>query len=207
MLHQNSSRLNPDLNKNDTQMAISPQPGDIDIQQELNRLEEMLLASPRIPLTRKTLVDEEQLLEQLDLIRLHLPSVLQAAQAIVQRKSEIFSQVEQHAQEIIAAAHAKAAQILNETDIVREAQLTATQITQKVQFDCDAMQRQTQAEIEQMRLQAQAELEQMRNNAIAEAEAIQQGADDYADSVLQNIEQQLNEMLRITRNGRQQLHP
>ena len=47
----------------------------------------------------------------------------------------------------------------------------------------------------------------MQQRAIVEAEAIEQGADNYADSVLENIEQHLNDMLRVIRNGRQQLQP
>jgi hypothetical protein len=40
-----------------------------------------------------------------------------------------------------------------------------------------------------------------------ECDDIQNGADDYADAVLTSIEQQLTEMLRVIRNGRQQLQP
>jgi hypothetical protein len=40
---------------------------------------------------------------------------------------------------------------------------------------------------------------------MAECEEIQNGADDYADHVLGSIEQQLNEMMRVIRNGRQQV--
>jgi hypothetical protein len=47
----------------------------------------------------------------------------------------------------------------------------------------------------------------MRHMALEECEDIQNGADDYADAVLNSIEQQLSEMLRVIRNGRQQLQP
>jgi type II secretory pathway predicted ATPase ExeA len=43
--------------------------------------------------------------------------------------------------------------------------------------------------------------------AIAECEEIQAGADEYADRSLQDLEMRLTEMLRIVRNGRQQLQP
>jgi cell division septum initiation protein DivIVA len=206
MSRQNSSNIEPDQNKHSTSIEpLSSSSGDIDIQQELNRLEEMVLASPHIPLTRRTLVDEEQLLEQLDLVRLHLPKAFQEAQAIVQQKKEIILQAEQNAQRILQAAQVRAAQLLNEMDIIQLAELEAKQIRQQVQQECEAAQEQNQAEIDQIRFQAQQELEEMRLAAIAEAEEIQTGADEYADSVLKNIEQQLHDMLRIIRNGRQQL--
>lgn len=167
----------------------------------------MILTSSHIPLIRKTLVDEEQLLNQLDLVRLNLPSVFEEAQAIVHQKKEILLQAEQYAQQIIEAAEAKAVQILNEMDIVRQAELEAKQIRQQLHQEYESAQKQIIAEIDQTRRQAQQELEEMRQRAIFESEEMQKGADEYADSVLQNIEQQLKDMLRITRNGRQQLQP
>lgn len=79
MSRQNPSHLEPpDQNKNNTPGA--------DIQQELNRLEEIVLSSPHIPLTRRTVVDEELLLDQLDLVRHNLPIAFQQAQAIIEQK-------------------------------------------------------------------------------------------------------------------------
>lgn len=179
----------------------------VDIQQELNRLEELILSSFRIPLVGRTLVDEEKLLEQLDFIRLSLPSAFGEAAAIIEQKEEIFLQAEDYGQQIVDAAQAKRAQILDESEIIREAEQEAASIQQKVQQECEAMMQETLEEIDRRRRQCQQELEQMRMEALAQAQAIEQGADEYADSVLENIEQQLHDMMRIVRNGRQQLHP
>lgn len=179
----------------------------VDIQQELNRLEELILSSFRIPLVGRTLVDEEKLLEQLDFIRLSLPSAFGEAAAIIEQKEEIFLQAEDYGQQIVDAAQAKRAQILDESEIIREAEQEAADIQRKVQLECEAMMLETLEEIDHRRRQCQQELEQMRMEAIAQAQAIEQGADEYADSVLENIEQQLHDMMRIVRNGRQQLHP
>lgn len=208
MLRQNSSNIEPDPNQYSTPSdALLPTVGGGELQQELNRLEEMILTSPHVPLTRRTLVDEEQLLDQLDVVRARLPQLFQEARAIVEQKKEIIFQAEKQAEEIIQAAHAKAAQILNEIDIVRQAEAEAKEILQQVQQECITTQEQHLMEINQARRQAQRELEEMRRQAIAEAEEIQQGADAYADSVLLNLEQQLGSMLQIVHNGRQQLYP
>lgn len=206
MLRQNSSNIEPDQNNHGNPIEPLPQRG-IDIQQELNRLEEMIFASPHIPLTRRTLVDEELLLDHLDLLRDALPDVLQKAKAVVEQKQDILLEAEQQAEEIIQLAKARAAQILSEMDIVQQAEAEAKQILQQVQQECITATEQNRIEIEQVRRQAQQDLEQMRIRAIAEAEDIQQGADAYADSVLRNLEQQLTEMLRVVHNGRQQLNP
>jgi hypothetical protein len=179
--------------------------GSLDIQRELNRLEELILDSPRIPLSRRTMIDEEQVLDQLDLIRLSLPEAFHEAEEIVRHKNEILDHAEQYAQELIEAAERRAAQIMDESMLMRQAEMEAEQIRTAVQQDCEAVQQETIAEIERTRRQAQQDLEEMRRLAIEECEEIQVGADQYADSVLRNMESQMGEMLRIVRNGRQQL--
>lgn len=211
---QDSTRIEPDNNGHSTETE-SPQAvgsygeatrtAGVDIQRELNRLEEIVLDSPRIPLTRRTLVDEEQLLDQLDLVRLNLPIAFQEAELIIRHKDELIQEAELYAQEIIGAAEQRASELLNEMGLIQQAKVEADQLRQQVQLDCEAIQQATITEIEQIRYQAQQELEEMRARAIAECEEIQNGADDYADHALDNIEQQLTEMLRVIRNGRQQL--
>jgi cell division septum initiation protein DivIVA len=165
----------------------------------------MLLDSPRIPLTRRTLVDEEQLLEQLDLVRLSLPEAFHEAEAVVRHKEEILVQAETYAQELLEQAERRAAQMLNETGILRQAEQEAQQIRQQVQQECEVAKQQTIAEIDRNRREAQLELAELQRLAIRECEEIQAGADEYADAVLTEMEAQLAEMLRVIRNGRQQL--
>jgi F0F1-type ATP synthase membrane subunit b/b' len=152
------------------------------------------------------LIDEEQLLDQLDLVRLNLPAAFQEATEIILHREEVLLEAEQYAQEIIADAERRALHILDEMGLVRQAEMEAQRIRQQVQIECDEMQQQVLVDIEQMRRQAQQELQEMQQMAIAECEQIQRGADEYADGVLQDMEQQFAEMLRIVRNGRQQLH-
>ncbi|MBD2386156.1 DivIVA domain-containing protein [Cylindrospermum sp. FACHB-282] len=179
--------------------------GGVDIQQELNRLEEIILCSLRIPLTGRTLVDEEKLLEQLDFIRLSLPSVFQEAAVILEQKEEILLEAEEYGQQVVDAAQAKRAQILAESDIIRQAEREAEQLRRQVKQECDAMMQDTLVEIERKQRVCLQELEEMRQTALAQAEQIEDGADEYADGILGNIEQDLQDMLRIVTNGRQQL--
>ncbi|AFY78976.1 MAG: DivIVA domain-containing protein [Hydrococcus sp. C42_A2020_068] len=180
---------------------------DFDLQRELDRLEEIILDSPRVPMSRRTLVDEDRLLNQLDLVRMNLPEAFEKAMEILQQRQEILSEAEEYAQQIIQSAHQRAAQIEDEMAIVQRAQGEAHQIRQQVQQECEALQRQTFAEIEQMRRAAQQEFQEMLKRTQAECAEIQNGADEYADRVLSNIEHQLGEMLQVIRNGRQQLSP
>ncbi|MBW4520848.1 MAG: hypothetical protein KME16_14240 [Scytolyngbya sp. HA4215-MV1] len=179
--------------------------GGVDIQRELNRLEEIVLDSPRIPLTRRTVIDEEVLLDQLELIQLNLPEAFHEAQEIVRQREDILLQAQQYAHELMEGAEHQATQIVDESQILRHAELEAMQLRQRVQQECEAIREQAIAEIERLRLQTQQELDEMRRQAIAECEEIQNGADQYADRVLQDMEKQLSDMMRVIRNGRQQL--
>ena len=177
----------------------------VDIQQELNALEEMILDSPRLPLTGKTLIDEEQLLDQLDMIRLNLPGAFQMAQEVIGRREEVVLEAENYGRQLIAGAEARAQDLTDELGIVRQAEMEAKQIRQQVQQECEGLREQVLAEVEQIRENAKQDLEIMRRTAIDESEEIQRGADEYADKVLQDMEMRLNEMMRIIRNGRNQL--
>lgn len=178
----------------------------VDVQQELDIMEDMVLNSPRLPMTGKTLVDEEQLLDQLDMVRLNLPGAFQMAQEVIGRRDEVIQEAENYGRQILASAEARAAELTDELGIIRQAEVEAQQIRQQIQQECDVLREQTLAEVDQIRQQARQELEEMRQAALADKAQIQQDADDYADHVLQDMEQRLNEMMRIVRNGRQQLH-
>lgn len=181
--------------------------GDLDIQQELNKLEELILASPRVPFSGRTLVDEDQILDQLDAIRLNLPPALRQAVQLLQQRNTLIVDAERYAQDLIAAAEQQAAQMLDELGIVRQAEQLAQQMKSQAQQDCDGLRTQMMGDIEQMQLQAQREWEALRQKALAEQDMIQQDADVYADQVLSSVEQQLSQMLRIIQNGRSHLQP
>lgn len=214
MLRQDASAISPEYSGANTRSGVAAgnaapsepsRTGGIDIQRELNRLEEMILDSPRILLSRRTLVDEEHLLEQLDLVRLNLPTAFQEATEITRHKEEILLEAEQYAQEIIESAERRAAQILDEMNLIRQAELEVQQLRQQAQRECESMHEQTLADIELMRRQAQQEIEELRRQALLECEDIQAGADAYADRVLRDMEHQFSDMIRVIRNGRQQL--
>lgn len=206
-----SNRITPDRNGTNPSSSGSPRGEDttrvgrIDIQRELEKLEEMLLDSPR--LFNRTLVNEDQLLEQLELVQVNLPTAFEEARKVLQEKEEILLEAEQYAQEIIEMAERRAAQIIDEMGLIRQAEMEIKQIRQRVQQECEEAQEQTLMEIERMRRQAQQELEEMRQRAMAECAEIQSGADLYADRILGDLEMQFNDMLRVIRNGRHRLQP
>ncbi len=199
-----SSETNPEV-MNDKDSRTPNKAVSFDIQQELNQLEELIIDSPRIILSPWRIVDEDEFLDQLDLVRVNLPKAFAQALDVLRQKEEILMDAEDYAQDIIETAERRASEILNELGIIQQAEREASQIRQQVQQECDKLQRSTLSEVEQIRRNTQQELEELRRLTLAECEDMNYGADEYADAVLNRIEGQLSQMLGIIRNGRNQI--
>ncbi|MGB2924721.1 MAG: hypothetical protein WBB82_05435 [Limnothrix sp.] len=180
---------------------------DLDVQQQLAQLEDIIFDSPHIPLTGITLVEEEKLLDQLDIVRASLPEVIEKAMEVLQQKAQLIAEAEEYAEEIMAAAERRAAQVLDEMTLIRQAEQTAEQMRQEAEQECQSIKQTLTAEVEDSRRQAYEEVKEVREQAIAESAEIQHGADQYANQVLSGLEGQLQQMLTVVRNGRQQLQP
>jgi cell division septum initiation protein DivIVA len=193
--------------RNNSNNSVPNPSADFDIYQDLTRLQDLIFDSFHVPLTSLTLVDEGQVAEQIDLIYESVPEAIRKALALLEKEREIISEAEEYASGIVRSAQQRAAQILDESGIIQQAERQAGQIRQQVQEECESVQQQTVAEIERMRQIAMQEMQQLRQKTLAECDDIQAGADEYAASVLNHLEQQLGEMLRVVRNGRQQVRP
>lgn len=186
--------------------ANPPESNPLDIQRQMSKLEDIIFEGIRIPLSRYTLIDEEEVLDQLEEVQRSLPAAFEEALIVIRHKEAIIAEAEHYIQEMLAAAEQRAAQMLNQTGIVRQAEVEAAQVRQSLQQESDAMRESVMQEIDQRRQQAQQELDQMQEMAIAECDDIQRGADEYAEQVLSSVERQLTDMIRIIHNGRQQLN-
>jgi hypothetical protein len=204
----------PEYAEPETRAEVRPEAKQSDVREpqvvkflmELDRLEELLLKSPRVPLTGKAMVAEDDIIEHLDVIRARVPATIDAAQSIVNQQELILVTAEQQAHQQITAAQQQAFQIANELGIVDRAKAEAAQIHQSVMAECATAREQIRQEVEQARRQQLQEIDNIRQQALVEAQAIRRGADDYADQVLQAIDTQLGEIQAKIRRGRQHLN-
>jgi hypothetical protein len=208
------AQTRPEYVEPETRSDVRPEARQSDVREpqvvkflmELDRLEELLLKSPRVPLTGKAMVAEDDIIEHLDVIRARVPATIDAAQSIVNQQELILLAAEQQANQQITAAQQQAFQISNELGIVDRAKAEAAQIHQSVMAECATAREQIRQEVEQARRQQLQEIENIRQQALAEAQAIRRGADDYADQVLHAIDTQLGEIQAKIRRGRQHLN-
>ncbi|MDJ1184336.1 hypothetical protein [Roseofilum casamattae] len=194
-----------DASTNETAVSNSVEKPEVDIQEELERLKEIILMSSRIPWTRYTFVDEDRLLDQIELIQFHLPKVFEQAVNLVTNREEIMLKAKRYSQDLIRSAEQQAAEILDEMTLVQQAEAEAQVIWQQTLQECQQMKDNLALDLQEMEDRAIRELQEQQQKLLDECDLIQQGADDYADRVLEDLEDRLGEMLRTIRNGRRQL--
>ncbi len=121
----------------------------------------------------------------------NLDAAFDEAYSILEEKQRILQQAHAERHSLLEQAHQEAEQIKNQTRIVQQARQEAAQIQTQTQQECDESRRATWQEIQQLRQKEEANCEKLRREA-----------EDYAASVLVNLENDLKEMLKVTRNGR-----
>ena len=107
----------------------------------IDLLEEKILDSPRVPLTGKIMVNEEELLETIDTLRLSLPEVIAIAQEIIHYKERIIKEAQQQVQQILAEANQRAYQVANELGIIDRAEQEARQLRHIALAECELLRR------------------------------------------------------------------
>lgn len=101
----------------------------------LDKVERLLLDSPKLPLVNRVLVNEDALFELLDTLRQQLPQELEQAKQIVAHKTAIMAEAQRRAEQVVAAADKKARQLVHESEVYRMAQEEANELRRKTQED------------------------------------------------------------------------
>jgi len=130
----------------------------------------------------------------LDRIYASLPTEVQDARSLLRRRDEIQHEAQQRAEKIINDAQNEASRLLSESDLLLAVQREADKIKEQVIADCEEIKRKALDDAEAIRAQAQ-----------DDAMRIQDGASVYAEQVLTNLEQNLNQLQQVVKNGQVQL--
>ena len=159
----------------------------------MNELEEFLdKGLPLLP--NLSVVKKDVVLDILDKLYAALPDEIKEARSLLRRKDELQYEAQQRAEKIISDAQAEANRLLSESDLLRAVQREAEKIKEQVINDCEDIKR-----------KALEEADAVRNQAIDEALRTRDGASVYAEQVLVNLEQNLNQLHEIVKNGQVQL--
>jgi cell division septum initiation protein DivIVA len=100
----------------------------VDILYLLDQLEEVLGGGSRVPLTSRTLVDEQEILDILDQIRVSIPDELKAARRLTQERDQVIADARAEAERIVRDAEVHAAERVTEHSLVRAAEVRASDL-------------------------------------------------------------------------------
>jgi hypothetical protein len=149
----------------------------------VDALEELVGGARRLPFTPSVVVNEEEILELVDRIRLALPDDLVSARHTLDERDQILDRSEREVAEVIRRAEEQAARVVGEAD-AKAASLTDEHAIVKAATE-----------------QARALVADAEQTAAAQHTA----ADDYAREVMQRLEEQLDRWLATVREGLQSL--
>jgi cell division septum initiation protein DivIVA len=101
---------------------------DIDILYLVDRLENLITSSRRMPLVNQIMVKEADVLSIIDQMRTSIPDEFKQAQTIIQDKERILTQAQTEANKLIARAHVEAEEAVHRDGLLRLADEKAEQI-------------------------------------------------------------------------------
>ncbi len=133
----------------------------IDILYLVDRLEALLVKGWRVPLTSKTMIDEDEFLDIIDQMRIAIPEEIKQSKKIVQERDRVVAQAQEEAQRIAAMAQEDAARLTNEHAVTKAAESHAAEVEAEAQASAAQIRKGADAYTAQALSDLQARLEQL----------------------------------------------
>lgn len=102
--------------------------GTVEILYLLDRLEEMVSISKRVPFSHRIMVEEDEFTELVEQLRLAIPTEVRQAQRVVRDRERIIAEAQQEAAQIIEAARSRAEYLVSKEGILNEAKQRSEEI-------------------------------------------------------------------------------
>ena len=141
-----------------------------------------------------TIVKKDIVTNLLDKLYAALPDEIKEARALLRRRDELQYEAQQRAEKILTDAQLEADRLLSESDLLKAVKKEAEKIKDQVITECEEIKR-----------RAVEEAENLRNQAIDEAYRIKDGTSVLAEQILVGLEQNLNHLHEIVKDGQVQL--
>ncbi len=139
----------------------------IDILFLVERLEALLGKGVRVPMTSKTMIDEDEFLDIVDQMRIAIPEEIKLAKKLQQDRDRMLAQAQEEAARLIALAKEDAANLVNEHAVTKGAQELAEEIEGKARAESETIRRDADAYAAQVLSQLHGRLDQMAQQIAA----------------------------------------
>ncbi len=111
----------------------------MDIQHLVDRLEQLLNDSNRLPLSAYLLVNEDRIYNLIDQMRVAIPEEIKRAKRIEAEKDRILAQANEEADRVRGLAKQEAGELVNRDAITMSSQQRADNILERARRDADAL--------------------------------------------------------------------
>lgn len=113
----------------------------MDVLQLIDRLEQLVSAGTRLPLSSRTIIDEQEFLDIIDQLRVTVPEEIKQARRVSQERERVMLQAEAEAEKILNAAQERATLMLQDNELVRRAQDEAQRILEDADHEAEGTRR------------------------------------------------------------------
>lgn len=151
----------------------------MDILYLVDRLENLITSSKKMPLTNSLLIKESELLNIIELMRTSIPDEIKQARRIIQEKERILAQAQADASALLARAREETERVMNREGLLQAAEARSKELLREATEHAQEIMHQTQEHA-------------------AQREA---GADAYAAETLRNLREHLLTIeMEVSRN-------
>ncbi|WP_347487901.1 ATPase [Desulfoscipio sp. XC116] len=141
----------------------------------INEMEELIESSPKVPMTKRVLVDEDRLLDYLDRIRASLPEELRQAKWVLQERDKVITDSKREAVRMIEDAEKQLEKKAVDSEITRKAQEIS----------------------EEIRLHSEEIARQIKQGAMDYADELLAGLEDKLNGILGQVQENRSELRGI----------
>ena len=151
----------------------------MDILYLVDRLENLMNNSKKMPLTNSLLMKESEILNIIELMRTSIPDEVKQARRIIQEKERILAQAQADASTLLARAREETERVLNREGLLQAAEARSQELVRE----------------------ATEQAQQVIRRSHEQAEQREAGADIYAAETLRNLREHLLSVeMEISRN-------
>ena len=111
----------------------------MDILHLIDQLEQLALRSRPLPFLKWVVVEERQLLDLIDQMRVAVPQELKQARRIAQERERIIAQAKEEAERIVALAQEQASELIAQHQVVQAAEQRAALIIERAQREAERL--------------------------------------------------------------------
>ena len=99
----------------------------------LSELEELIEESPKIPLSKRIMVDENKVLDYIDRLRTTLPDEVRQAKLLIKEREKVLYESRREAQKLMEDVQHQVEQQVDESELVAQSKQRAREIIQQAE--------------------------------------------------------------------------